>query len=262
MNPSNCPNPAQLNRRETLGMLSLLGAVSLAGCAGSKSGASGSAASSSSSSSSSSNSSSSTSSSSSGGVGQCVLIPQETIGPYPLSAILSNSAMVRRDVTEGKSGVPLRLTFKLVNTQQGCNSFPYASVYIWHCDKDGVYSGYSQPGANTVGQTFLRGIQDTDANGEVTFNTIFPGWYNGRVTHIHFQIFLYNNLSGNGVAISQLAFPDNVVRAVYNSPLYSARGQNSLSLSADNVFSDGTQYQMASITGDINNGFEAFLQVG
>lgn len=170
--------------------------------------------------------------------------------------------MVRQDVTEGKSGVPLTLRIKLVNTQKNCSQFPYASVYIWHCDKDGVYSGYSQPGANTVGQTFLRGIQDTDANGEVTFKTIFPGWYNGRVTHIHFQIFLYNNISGNGVAISQIAFPDASVREVYNSPLYAARGQNSLSIGNDNVFSDGSQYQMATITGDINSGLEAFLQVG
>ena len=114
--------------------------------------------------------------------------------------------------------------------------------------------------APILSANLLRGIQDTDANGEVTFKTIFPGWYNGRVTHIHFQIFLYNNISGNGVAISQIAFPDATVREVYNSPLYAARGQNSLSIGNDNVFSEGTQYQMATITGDINSGLEAFYK--
>jgi protocatechuate 3,4-dioxygenase beta subunit len=198
-----------------------------------------------------------------GGSG-CVLIPQETQGPYPLLAILSNSAMVRGDITEGKAGVPMTLRIRLVNVNANCAPIANAAVYVWHCDKDGVYSGYSQPGANTVGQTFLRGIQVSDANGEVTFTTMYPGWYRGRITHIHFQVYLNNNTSGAAVATSQIAFPQDVTDAVYNSPLYASRGQNSSvsSFAQDNVFSDGTTYQMATIAGDAASGYTAALTVG
>jgi hypothetical protein len=74
----------------------------------------------------------------------CALIPEETEGPYPLTSVLSNSAMVRSDITEGKSGVPLQVKLKLVNVNNGCEAITDAYIYFWHCDKDGVYSGYSQ----------------------------------------------------------------------------------------------------------------------
>ncbi|MCP5162941.1 MAG: intradiol ring-cleavage dioxygenase [Hahellaceae bacterium] len=194
--------------------------------------------------------------------GSCVLIPQETEGPYPLTAVLSNSAMVRKDITEGKGGVPLTLKIKLVDVNNACQPVTQASIYVWHCDKDGVYSGYAQPGTNTVGQTFCRGIQDVDENGEVTFTTIYPGWYSGRITHIHFQVFLF---SGSvATATSQIAFPQEVTQAVYNSLLYVAKGQNTsvTSFARDNVFSDGTTYQMATLTGSTSEGYLATLDVG
>ena len=197
-------------------------------------------------------------------VDSCVLIPQETQGPYPLLAIISNSGMVRTDITEGKAGIPLTLKLKLVDVNNSCASIPYGSVYVWHCDKDGVYSGYSNQtgGVNAIGETFCRGIQDTDENGEVTFTTIYPGWYNGRITHIHFQVYLFN--SAISTATSQIAFPQDVTRTVYNSSLYAARGQNTSvgSFAADNVFSDGVTYQLADVSGDISSGYEATLQVG
>lgn len=120
----------------------------------------------------------------------CALIPSETQGPYPLLSVLSNPAIVRRDITEGRPGVPLTMRFKLVDINANCAPIADAGVYLWHCDKDGVYSGYQQPGANTVGQTFCRGLQYTDCNGEVAFDTMYPGWYPGRITHLHFQIYL------------------------------------------------------------------------
>jgi len=172
--------------------------------------------------------------------------------------------MVRKDVTEGKPGVPMTLKLQVVNVNAACAPITNAAVYIWHCDKDGVYSGYSQPGASTVGQTFMRGIQVTDANGEVTFTTIYPGWYSGRITHIHFQIYLNDNLGRTATATSQLAFPTAVTTAVYNSSQYSAHGQNNSVASnmADMVFSDGLTYQLASMTGDVASGFTASLLVG
>lgn len=196
--------------------------------------------------------------------GACVLIPQETQGPYPLLAILGNSAMVRQSIAEGHTGIALNLAITLVNVNASCAPIANAAVYVWHCDKDGAYSGYSQPGANTVGQTFCRGIQVTDSNGQVTFTTIYPGWYAGRITHIHFQVYLASNLNVTATATSQIAFPQDVTNAVYNSALYVARGQNTsvTSFSADNVFSDGTTYQMATMSGDIAAGYSAALTVG
>jgi protocatechuate 3,4-dioxygenase beta subunit len=132
-------------------------------------------------------------------------------------------------------------------------------VYVWHCDKDGVYSGYSQQGVDTRGQTFLRGVQTTDTNGKVTFATIFPGWYQGRATHIHFRVYLALDLH----ATSQLAFPTDIETAVYGSALYAARGQNPTSPSEDGVFADGVQYQVPTVTADASTGgYAAELMVG
>lgn len=192
----------------------------------------------------------------------CVLIPSETQGPYPLLSVLGNAAMRRRDTTEGRPGLPLLLKLKLVNITANCAPIVDAAVYVWYCDKDGVYSGYSQPGANTVGQTFCRGIQYTDCNGEASFQTVYPGWYAGRITHVHFQVYL--NGGGTLTATSQIAFPQSVTQAVYASPLYAARGQNTsvTSFAQDNVFSDGTALQMLSVAGDTTSGFVGRLAVG
>lgn len=196
--------------------------------------------------------------------GTCVLIPTETIGPFPLSTLLDSSSVLRENIYEDKTGVPLTVKLKLVNVNNSCAPAS-GYVYIWHCDKDGLYSGYStgnNPGQ--AGKTYCRGVQFTDTNGVASFNTIYPGWYAGRITHIHFQIFLTNYASSaQSTAISQMAFPADVTTAVYNSSLYT-KGQNTsvTSFAADNVFSDGTAYQMASITGNVNDGYVAELQVG
>ena len=76
----------------------------------------------------------------------------------------------------------------IVNTRNGCLPIGNANVEIWQCDATGSYSEYAQPAFNGTGQTFLRGVQTTDANGQVTFRTIYPGWYSGRATHIHVQV--------------------------------------------------------------------------
>jgi protocatechuate 3,4-dioxygenase beta subunit len=194
-----------------------------------------------------------------GGAGSCVLIPEETAGPYPLD-LSGDEVFVRTDITEGRPGVPLALTLSLVNASADCAPITGARVDLWHCDADGVYSGYSQPGSDTTGETFCRGIQMSDGNGQVTFQTIYPGWYQGRITHIHFQVFLDNGLA----ATSQIAFPPEITDVVYAVEPYVAKGPNTSvpTFADDNVFSDGTQYQMASATGDPASGYEASLLVG
>jgi protocatechuate 3,4-dioxygenase beta subunit len=181
-------------------------------------------------------------------------IPEETEGPYPTA---SSNVMVRQDITESETGVPLEVQLKIVNINDNCSAVTSAEVHIWHCDKDGNYSGYETANSNT---TYLRGSQYTGSDGIATFRTIYPGWYTGRITHIHFQV----NVNGTEKATSQLAFPQDVTQDVYNSSLYSDKGQNTsvTSFSRDNVFSDGTSLQMLDISGSVDEGYVGTLTVG
>ena len=192
--------------------------------------------------------------------GGCILIPQETAGPYPWPAngttLSTDQLFYRQDITEGGAGVPLNLTFTVVNVNDNCNPVLNANVVIWHCDKDGNYSEFG----NQAGKTFFRGIQMSDANGQVKFKTIYPGWYPGRTTHIHFQVFLNSVVS----ATSQMAFPEDRNTEVYNSPIYSSRGQKDTSNTSDQVFSDttNTQYEIPIITGNTTDGYQGTLTIG
>lgn len=198
---------------------------------------------------------------SSTGTTGCVTTPSETAGPYPYD-LSSNSAIFRTDITEGKTGIPLSLTLTIVNSNNSCTAISGARVDIWHCDKDGYYSEYSEPGylgtQDNTGKTFLRGIQLTDTNGQVKFTTIYPGWYTGRVTHIHIEIFVNSVLK----ATTQIAFPDSLNTTIYNTALYSPHGQNSTTNSNDMVFSDSVSSELVTITGDTTNGYAATFQVG
>lgn len=120
----------------------------------------------------------------------CVVRPEQTEGPYFVDRQLVRSD-IRSDASTGvpKEGVPLILAltvFDVSNT--GCRPLPGATVDVWHCDAHGTYCGVTDPGFNTAGQTFLRGVQATDSSGVARFTTIYPGWYLGRAIHIHFKI--------------------------------------------------------------------------
>jgi len=189
----------------------------------------------------------------------CAVTPSETEGPYPdKTGMLNNAAFFRRDITEGKSGLPLTLTLTVVNVNNSCAVVSGANVEIWQCDAAGHYSEYSQQGFDGSGQTFLRGIQTTDANGQVTFTTIYPGWYAGRATHIHVDVYR----SGALVKTTQIAFPESISAAVYATNVYAAKGQNSTTNSSDNVFSDGTTNELATLTGNTTSGYTATLTIG
>ena len=156
------------------------------------------------------------------GAGKCAIIPEETAGPFGID-FSENRKYFRREIAEGRPGIPLDLSLTVTNANDGCSPIANARVDVWHCDRDGVYSGFSsQPdGVDARGETFCRGIQLSDAEDRVEFRTIYPGWYPGRVTHIHLQAFLNNGL----VATSQLVFPDAVNEAVYKNDAY-PRGRN------------------------------------
>jgi len=125
-------------------------------------------------------------------------------------------------------------------------------------DAAGNYSEYAQPGYNGTGQTFLRGLQNTNANGQVTFMTVYPGWYQGRATHIHVDV----NVNGARVKSTQIAFPEDVTRQVYASGVYSSKGQNPTAITSDMVFSAGTSTELASLSGSVAGGYTASLTVG
>ncbi|HEX4852427.1 MAG TPA: intradiol ring-cleavage dioxygenase [Puia sp.] len=195
--------------------------------------------------------------------GTCYTSPEETAGPYPFD-LSSNSAMFRSDITEGKEGIPLTLILTIVNSNNNCTVIPNARVDIWHCDKDGYYSEYNEPGylgqENNTGKTFLRGIQIADSNGQVKFITIYPGWYQGRATHIHVEVFVSSVLKKT----TQLAFPDKLNQEVYTTSLYAGHGQNTsvADNEADGIFADSLSEELLTLSGDTSNGFSANFQIG
>jgi protocatechuate 3,4-dioxygenase beta subunit len=136
-------------------------------------------------------------------------------------------------------------------------------VYLWHCDRAGLYSLYS---AGATNQNYLRGVQAADATGKLSFTSIFPGCYAGRWPHVHFEV--YKSLGAatavrNKIATSQLALPKSACDLVYATSGYesSVRNLAGISLASDNVFSDGAQLQLATMTGSVSEGFKAALTV-
>jgi len=192
--------------------------------------------------------------------GSCVLIPSETDGPFPLD-LTDNNYYFRRDVREDRDGAQLNLRMKVIGAAN-CAPMQNVRVNIWHCDKDGVYSGYSIAqgnSGNTVGQTWLRGYQMTDANGEVEFITIFPGWYPGRTCHIHFQVYVNSSYA----AISQLTYETAPKNALYaaQSSVYT-KGADPVDAGNDGLFADGYQYQLATLTpGSATGSYDSYLEV-
>lgn len=153
-----------------------------------------------------------------GADGACILTPQAVEGPF-----YRDPRLVRSDITEGRPGVPLRVRLRVIEAGS-CAPIAGARVDIWHCDAQGFYSGYPGQGdANTVdtsGQTFLRGTQETDAAGWARFETIYPGWYPGRATHIHMKVFL----DARTLLTGQLYFPDALNEFLYTHiPAYGGR---------------------------------------
>ena len=179
----------------------------------------------------------------------CAVTPSETVGPYPSVTDLFHS-----DIRADRPGIPLALTITVVNASNGCTPVSGADVEIWQCDATGNYSEY---GTQTA-RTYLRGIQTTDTNGQVTFTTVYPGWYQGRATHIHVEV----KRNGVSTKVTQIAFPEATNAAVYGTSVYAARGGNPTSNTRDGIFADSLQSELASVSGDPANSLNATFQVG
>lgn len=210
------------------------------------------------------------------GGGELVEVPDETAGPFPGDGsngqnVLDDSGIVRTDIrgslgtsSQVAEGVPLtiRITVKGAETSQALVG---AAVYVWHCDRDGNYSMYS---SGFEEENYLRGVQETDATGTVTFSSVYPGCYPGRWPHVHFEVYervADATSSGPIVKTSQLALPQAACEAVYATDGYEASVGNlsGLSLASDNVFrDDGGRHQLATMSGDNDQGWTAHLTIG
>jgi protocatechuate 3,4-dioxygenase beta subunit len=238
---------AMMGRREIIRLAAGMGVLHLLGCGNDSNGASG----------------------------NCDTIPEETAGPFPGDGsngpdVLSQSGVVRSDIrssfggpTGVADGVPLTVTLAIVSANV-CAPLAGHAVYLWHCDREGRYSLYS---SGVTDQNYLRGVQETDASGQVTFTTIFPACYKGRWPHIHFEV--YPSLAAatdeaNKVATSQLALPQAACDAVYATSGYEGSVTNlqQVSLTSDNVFGeDGGESQLAAMSGSAAGGYTATLRV-
>ncbi|KKD05093.1 intradiol ring-cleavage dioxygenase [Streptomyces sp. WM6386] len=216
-------------------------------------------------------------SSSAGSSAECATIPDETAGPFPGDGsngvnVLKESGVVRGDITRSfgdsaggtAEGVPLSVTLTVVDAASGCGTPKQgAAVYIWHCDRAGDYSLYSEGIAD---ENYLRGVQETDAAGQVTFTSVFPGCYPNRWPHIHFEV--YGSLEDATAATSitntsQLALPEDVCDTVYATEGYEESVPNlaELSLETDSIFRDGHDQQLATVKGSAAEGYAATLTV-
>ena len=206
--------------------------------------------------------------------GSCSRIPTETAGPFPGDGsnganVLNLAGVVRSDIrssfaglTGTAAGVPLTIALTIVSSTS-CAPLANRALYLWQCDRGGLYSLYSSGATN---QNYLRGVQETDANGRVSFTSIFPACYSGRWPHIHFEV--YPSLAAatnvaNKIATSQIALPKATCDLVYATTGYaqSIPALSQVSLATDNVFSDGASLELATVTGSVAAGLTATLTV-
>jgi protocatechuate 3,4-dioxygenase beta subunit len=217
-----------------------------------------------------------TASSAGGTADSCAVIPEETAGPYPGDGsngpdVLSQSGVVREDIRSSfgefsgtAEGIPLTINLAIQDASNGCAAMAGAAVYLWHCDREGNYSLYSQ---GVTEQNYLRGVQEAGSDGVVTFTSIFPACYTGRWPHIHFEV--YPDLAAatddaNKIATSQIALPADACNTVYATDGYSQSVSNmqQVSLGNDNVFGeDGGAQQLGAISGSVDRGYVVELTV-
>jgi protocatechuate 3,4-dioxygenase beta subunit len=206
----------------------------------------------------------------------CDTIPEETGGPFPGDGsngpdVLSQSGVVRKDIRSsfGSSstvaqGIPLTIKLAIQDASNGCKALAGAAAYLWHCDREGRYSLYSQGVTN---ENYLRGVQEADGQGIVSFTSVFPACYSGRWPHIHFEVYpsvAKATAASNRIATSQIALPKDICDRVYATDGYSQSVTNlsRVSLQSDNVFGDdGGVHELGTVSGTIEQGLTVELAV-
>lgn len=212
--------------------------------------------------------------------GSCTVIPEETGGPYPgdgtnsnasgIVNVLTQSGVVRSDIRSSfngasgtAAGIPLTIKLKIVNVNNSCGAAGEFAVYLWHCDREGRYSLYS---SGVTDQNYLRGVQAADGNGDLSFTTNFPGCYDGRMPHVHFEVYrslAQSTSASNRIRTSQFTFPMATLNEVYATSGYSSSASNlsRISYATDNIFSDGYSLQLGTMSGNVTDGYVVTLTV-
>jgi protocatechuate 3,4-dioxygenase beta subunit len=203
-------------------------------------------------------------------------VPEETAGPFPGDGsngpnVLAESGVVRRDITRSfgdasgvAEGVPTTIELRLIDVAGGGGPLKGAAVYLWHCDAAGRYSLYD---GEIASENYLRGVQVSDADGNLAFDTVFPAAYPGRWPHAHFEVYESAAAAAKGdqkLRTSQLAIPQATCEQVYATSGYdgSAEQLARTPLDADMVFSDGYASQLAKASGSVKSGITLRMNVG
>jgi protocatechuate 3,4-dioxygenase beta subunit len=170
----------------------------------------------------------------------CTVTPEATAGPYYIDV-----DKIRSDIREDRDGTQLRVAARILGAD-GCTPVKDAVFEIWHCDADGLYSGFESastgggggpPGGSATDTTrYLRGAQITNADGIAEITTIWPGWYRGRTVHIHAKVFI----SSQDLLTTQLYFDEELNRAVFAAAPYTAHAGRDVFNGDDSIFSDQT----------------------
>jgi protocatechuate 3,4-dioxygenase beta subunit len=171
----------------------------------------------------------------------CVVRPEQTEGPYFVDEKLNRSD-IRVDPTDKsiKPGVPLRLEFQVSRIAgAACTPLSGAMVDVWHCDAAGVYSDVRDSQFDSRGKKFLRGYQQTNANGNAEFLTIYPGWYEGRAVHIHFKIRSTAQGARAQEFTSQLYFDESVNDQIFKQAPYNTKRGRRVMNDTDSLFRRG-----------------------
>jgi protocatechuate 3,4-dioxygenase beta subunit len=183
----------------------------------------------------------------------CTLTPEQTEGPYYFDV-----DSIRSDIREDRDGTTLRLAVR-VQDAVACTAIRNAVVEIWHCDAEGLYSGFELAsmgggGGRTDEETYLRGAQVTSADGIVEFLTIYPGWCRGRTVHIHAKV----HPDGASVLTTQFYFDEDVTSGVYEASPHSDRTDRDTFNEDDMIFDASTMLTLS----DGGDGILGLITVG
>ncbi|MFC4502331.1 MULTISPECIES: intradiol ring-cleavage dioxygenase [Streptomyces] len=172
----------------------------------------------------------------------CTLTKEMTEGPYYL-----DGQYVRADITEGKTGIPLKLALTVVDDDT-CVPLGNALVEIWHADVLGEYSGFvgSNGHSEPDSGTFLRGGVLTNSSGVAAITTVYPGWYRGRCIHIHIKVHTNVTLTSDGsftggqeIHTGQLFFDETISTRVAAISPYTANTVARTTLAQDSIYDEG-----------------------
>lgn len=204
----------------------------------------------------------------SGSGDSCTATPEGEVGPYfaddSADGFNRSNIVANLDGSDVQTGVPLTLAITVLDSENSCAPYVGAQIDIWHCNASGVYSDISSEGTST--QQWLRGYQITDSTGKVTFQTIVPGWYSGRTTHIHLRVrstYAEGSATDDETNTTQCFFDQTFVDTLDTTVApYSTEGQNPTTNAGDRVYAQQESgANVLPLTGDTTNGYTTAVTI-